>query len=197
MGLGITQLFYAEKHFHDKIEKIAVFNAHRRRIGGLEKLLCDPIGGSCYLLTTWVLIGLDQNDVRVCGEVDVVNKSGDVVQKNYRHAWVEFKYGYEWYVYDSLLDFITPKDIYYELHQPRKITSTKKRDDLIEPFLNEKYTYRIDNDIWQFKSEKEARDNDSQLDGFVFNALQKGRIHGYFSDIPFLIDAFIAYDPRY
>ena len=149
------------------------------------------------MLTTWVLIGLEHSDVRVCGEIDIVGRSGYASRENYRHAWVEFKRKDDYYVYDPLYDFITPKDIYYELHQPRNITSTKKRDDLIEPFLNEKFAFRVDDNIWQFKSEKEIGYDYNDSDGYIFNALQKGRIHGYFSDIPFTISAFIAYDPRY
>jgi len=190
-----STIFLADKYFRDKIDKIVLYR--KGHLCSLSREIYNPGGGCCYLLTAWVLLGLGPEDTRVCGEVDTFTHGGLRAEKNYKHAWVEFQVKDDCFVYDPLYDFVIPKDLYYEICHPRKITSRKTWREILKQYLNERYAYQIDEEIWQFKSEKETGCDKDEMNGYIFNALQKGRIHGWHIEDDGLIEAFIAYDPRF
>ncbi len=68
---------------------------------------------------------------------------------------------------------------------------------MLKQYLNKRYAFQVDEEAWQFRSEKETSYDKDEMNGCVFNALQKGRIHGWYLKDDGFIEAFIAYDPRY
>ena len=191
-----STIFLADKYFRDKIDKIVLYGTGGH-LYNLSREIYNPRGGFCYLLTAWALLGLGPEDTRVCGEVDVFTHDGQLARKGYKHAWVEFQVKDNYLVYDPLYDFVIPRDLYYEICHPGKITSRKTWREILKQYLNKRYAFQVDEETWQFKSEKETSYDKDEMNGYVFNALQKGRIHGWYLKDDGHIEAFIAYDPRY
>lgn len=191
-----SSIFLADKYFRDKIDKIVLYGTGGH-LYNLSREIYNPRGGFCYLLTVWALLGLGPEDTRVCGEVDTFTCGGGRAEKNYKHAWVEFQAKDDCFVYDPLYDFVIPRDLYYEICHPGKITSRKTWREILKQYLNKRYAFQVDEEIWQFKSEEETGRDKDEMNGYIFNALQKGRIHGRHIEDDGLIEAFIAYDPRF
>lgn len=200
-----SRTFLAEQYFCDCMSgesghsgKVVLFEPRHDRMWSLHKDMYNPRGGHCYLLTVWVLLALQSTDLRLCGTIDTMEREGYRIEKDYEHAWVEFKTKWGEFVYDPLLSYITPREVYYDVCHPRQITSELTQKEMLRPYLSSKYAFKIYEGCWQFKTEKDVRlPEDYEKNGYVFNALQKGRVHGYFEDGSCIISAFIAHDPRY
>lgn len=101
-------------------------------------------GDNCYSYSFCALMGLNSNDYLVRGNIDVRGHF------DYHHGWVEFKYKDNWYVFDSLIYGVTPKDKWYETYKP-KIDYKKSQKEILDTFLNEKNAFKINECFWQFK----------------------------------------------
>lgn len=74
----------------------------------------------CYDHASTILLGLKKNDKCVIG----YGRCGLLAYKKgqqYYHAWNEFEYNGEWFVYDNQNDKIYEKEYYYSIIQPKII----------------------------------------------------------------------------
>ena len=154
---------------------------------------------TCYSYSFYALMGLKPNDYLLRGNIDMRG------YLNYHHGWVEFLYKDEWYVFDSLILGITPKNEWYSYYKPR-IDYKKSRKEILDTFLNEKNAFKINECFWQFKYyvTNEGKDHYSPEDfekfvrpfnkanGFIPALLMYARLQ--LSSYTNEITRFIAYD---
>ena len=126
-------------YFFKKISKVYCKNvyvsypSHMSLIKGYGKLIPFNIGfmkkklkykgwvkqslGVCYEHSSSILLGLNMQDKCVIGKCDYNNNA------NFYHAWNEFMYNGEWFVFDCGDNHIYEKDKYYKTVNPTIIES--------------------------------------------------------------------------
>lgn len=188
----------AAEYFETKMKKIYLLNRHTGEVTGFYGRHLNPKGRDCYFLTVLALMGLKKEDKRYCGMIDTTPLPHRQSIKDYKHSWVEYRFDEEVFVYDPLFSSAIPQSVYYEMCKPRKVTSNRTQVEVLKPYLNNRYAYRLGNADWQFKKidEKTVDKNLEESTKYIFSALQRGRLMGYFDDSDCEILSFIAYDPR-
>lgn len=185
-----------EQYFAQRMqEKIFLLN---RRTGNTSNFWQHRVNfkeGYCYFLSVLALLGLENNDRRVCGTIDTIPRESYTVEKNYQHAWVEFTVGDKKYVYDPLVNYVVPYENWAKLCKPRGITSSLTQKELVVSHLSDKYAYKISGNIWQFKAENEGPKDETGDDRNIFKALARGNLTGTFEDEKCEVSTFIADEP--
>ncbi|MCR5832741.1 MAG: hypothetical protein K6G36_02270 [Candidatus Saccharibacteria bacterium] len=196
------EMLEAESMFIDALKSVKLVNKNgaMSSLSLVENRLNDH-GGFCYYLTALVLMALSEGH-RICGTIDTMPRQGFRQTKDYKHAWVEFEYGENWYVYDSLYEHIIPREEWYEMCNPRQIISDLTLEQVMKKYLRKQYACKIAENIWVFKSEKDIPERCREADkgdGFFFNSIQKGYLmfNYYDFDNSYFTKTFIAYDGRY
>ena len=190
-------LYLADQYFAKQMQKVWLLNRYTGDRCDFYQHRQNAGGGYCYFLSALALMGLKETDLRVCGTIDTIPVTGYRENKNYQHAWVEFETGEGLFVYDPLTEHIIPKDVYYGICNPREITSEVTLAEMLDTYLTDKYAYRITDNVWQFKAKRDAFKRDENNDKFIFSALQKGHLTGYFENDHHGVIIFIADEPRY
>ena len=132
----------AWEHFLKKTHKVYVERC--TKIESFEEYLSHRYRDNCYYYSAYALMGLEPQDRLVRGVIDLK------YYKNYRHGWVEFTFENEEYVFDSRLEYVVPKQEYYNHFNPR-IDYKKSQEEILKEFLNERCATKITEGFWQFK----------------------------------------------
>ena len=188
------KLWFADQYFAKQMQKITILRGDGTYSYGFHEIRANTGGGRCYQFTVWALLALRDNDRRCCGAIDTIEIDGYRRNADYEHAWVEFMLGDgSYFVYDPLLDHVAPRDIWYELCKPRDITSSKTKRELLPRYMTPDYAYEISGDTWQFKRAKDVpKEEDCAENGYVFQALEKGHMIGWFSGDSIEVSRFFA-----
>ena len=188
----------AAEYFEEKMGKIYLLNKYSGEITGFYGRHLNPKGRDCYFLTVLALLGLEKNDKRRCGTIDTMPGKNRQTVKDYKHSWVEYSFDDEIFVYDPLIGCAIPQELYYDRCNPRKATSTRTQVEVLKPYLNTRYAYRFGSTDWQFKPINTGiiDENLEETVKYIFSALQRGRLIGYFDDDECDVVSFTAYDPR-
>ena len=165
----------AHNYFHDKIrEKVLVV------LGGkMRDYFSIPAQEWCYYLSAWAVMGLDSDDLRVVGTIDETPTYGRKHPNDYKHAWVEFQFEGEWYVYDSSKRHVYLRDDYYDRYHPRKITSRLTQNEILQLYLKPEYTYTGKEGydyIFKNLSDEERR-KQIEDDGYLLDTLSRGHLY--------------------
>lgn len=185
------------EYFEARMRNIYLLNRHTGGMINFYKNCLNPTGKYCYFLSVVALMGLLKGDKRFCGTIDPMPRPGYQKVENYKHSWVEYVYNNEVFVYDPLFGPAIPRDSYYKNCNPRKITSKRTQVEVLKPYLNSQFAYKITDTIWQFKSKQSTETNATEKsNGYIFSALQKGHLIGHFEDAECDIISFIADEPR-
>lgn len=174
-----TQLYKANQYFKSAIESVFVEN--NGIIKPFSEYCYQPRGGSCYYYSTWALMGLKSGDYRICGTIDVPARPGFKATPDYRHAWVEFQYENEYYIYDSMESLVYPFAVWVESRHPRAITFRMTRAEILDRVLHPAFAYSVDEYIWQLKSTEELPKCFAKKDsGWLSSALSYAHLyHSY------------------
>ena len=165
----------AHNYFHDRIRAkvLVVLN------GKMRDYFSIPAQGWCYYLSAWAVMGLDSDDLRVVGTIDETPTYGRKHPNDYKHAWVEFQFGGEWYVYDSSKRRVCLRDDYYDRYHPRKITSKLTQNKILRMFLKSEHVYigkegydYVFKDLSVEEDKKQTED-----DGYLLDALSRGHLY--------------------
>ena len=188
-----TALWRADQYFAKQMQKITILKGDGSRFYDFHEIRVNKGGGRCYQYTVWALLALNDGDCRYCGTIDTIEDGGYRRSKNYEHAWVEFTVEDDIYLYDPLLDHVVPHDIWYELCNPRNITSKLTKRELLEHYMTPDYAYEVSVDTWQFKRAKDVpAEENPEASGNIFQALDKGHLIGWFSAGPLHVSRFFA-----
>lgn len=188
----------AEDYFTNKMKKIKVITS-RGDVISFGSDCYNPKGGRCYYLTGHAIMGLEDEDKRVCGVIDVFPEHGRRQEADYTHAWVEFKSNDEhWYVYDPMVNFIIPRELWYKACKPRNIFSELTLRQILDEFVNSKYAHKVDNSTFVFRSLNAERrkpyehEINNKENGYLFNTLCNGYLEVYSSN-PVYVSSFIVH----
>lgn len=185
------------EYFEERMQKIHLINASNGEVNGFFGQHLNPRGRDCYFLTVLALLGLRNEDRRFCGMIDPMPRSGYQTVKDYLHAWVEYRFEDEIFVYDPLVGCSIPQDDYYNICKPRKVSSKRTLVEMLKPYIISRYIYRLSKNTWVFKAREEAFDEVLEESvKYVFSALQLGYLVGDFDGSECKVSMFIANDPR-
>ena len=186
------------EYFKDSTSKIYLLNKHSGVVSKFYGHHLNPKGGECYFLTVLAIMGLKREDQRFCGTIDTIARPNRQIVKDYKHSWVEYTFENEVFVYDPLVGCAIPQDVYYDKCNPRRIRSRRSQIEVVKPYVNSHYAYKIASADWQFKAHSKdiIDENQEKTACFIFSALQRGRLIGHFDDSDCEIISFIASDPR-
>ena len=186
------------EYFKESVSKIYLLNKHSGVVNKFYGHHLNPKGGECYFLTVLAVMGLQREDRRFCGIVDTIAKPNRQTVKDYKHSWVEYSFNNETFVYDPLVGCAIPQEMYYTKCNPRKVKSRRSQIEVIKPYINSHYAYRIASADWQFKAHSKdiIDENQEKNTCFIFSALQRGRLIGHFDGNDCEVVSFIASDPR-
>lgn len=187
-----TSVYQAEDYFAERTKNIYLLNRKTGAITSFYHNRTSPIGRYCYFLSVLAILGLQKDDLRLCGVIDTMPREGYQRVEDYKHSWVEFEFNGEVFVYDCLLNYLVPKDVYYGVCKPRLISSKRTLVEVLKPYLSSQYAYRIGGISWQFKK----KDDLNNGNGYIFSALQRGHLIGYFDGDECEVISFIADEPR-
>ena len=188
----------AAKYFKERMEKIYLLNKHSGEVTGFYGRHLNPKGRDCYFLTVLAVLGLEKTDKRRCGTIDTMPTMNRQIVKDYKHAWVEYRFDDAVFVYDPLIGCAIPQEVYYDKCKPRQVASTRTQVEVLKPYLDSRYTYRLGSTDWQFKTIKTdvVDEKVEKSVYYIFSALQRGRLMGHFDGDDCEVVSFIAYDPR-
>ena len=188
---------YAQEYFEERMKKIYLVDLKNNEVNGFFGRHLNLKGKYCYYLTVLALLGLEKDDKRYCGMIDTMLRPGYERRKDYLHSWVEYHFEGEFFVYDPLVGCSIPQDAYYNICSPRKITSQRTQVEMLKPYTNSRYAYRLSDTVWAFKRKNDVPD-DAQEEAakYIFSALQLGRLVGRFDDTDCKVLMFEAMDPR-
>ena len=187
----------AERYFIGKMKIVKEIN-NRNNVFDFIDDCYNPRGGKCYHLSAHAIIGLGDEDKRICGVINTFPEDGAKQEENYTHAWVEFKApDDQWYVYDPMVNFIVPRELWYKTCKPREIFSELTRCQILEKFLKPRFAVKLDEHNYVFKSVYSknykgfANEIDNKKNGYLFNALSRGiiKVSHYQS---YFVDSFIV-----
>ena len=172
----------ATRYFLEKTKKVYVERCNVKGIETFQEYLNEGYCDNCYYYSAYALMGLNCNDFLVRGEIDLSGNG----YRNYAHGWVEFIFEGTEFVFDSRIEGIVPKKLYYENFKP-EITFKKSQHDILKQYLTTEHAIQITRNMWQFKNHIDNNyDN-----GYVLNALRLSRIEIGTNEN---ITRFIAYD---
>lgn len=187
--------FLADEYFRHQMDNILIVDER-----GAEKFLEADSHGKCYHFSTWALLGLQKDDLRLVGTIDTFPNEGYNRSKDYKHAWVEFRttetYGNAWFVYDPLYSMIVPRDVWYEACKPREIISRLTQQEVVKKYMDPKYAYTIREGMsCVFKNTDDVpEESNNKKNGYLFNALSEGYLFGRLgSEKYFFTSYFIAH----
>ena len=194
------QAYLAEQYFCEQMSKIKIVDNHKNVLKFINNCY-NPRGGECYHMSAHAIMGLEDEDKRICGIIDTFPENGCRQTKDYTHAWVEFKTADGgWYVYDPLLKHITPRELWYKVCKPRKIFSELTLRQILNKFVKTKYAHAIDKNTYVFRSIYAEKKEDyepykseinNEKNGYLFNALSRGYLETYYHE-PITVSSFIV-----
>ena len=104
----------ASRYFLEKTKKVYVERCNVKGIETFQEYLNEGYCDNCYYYSAYALMGLNCNDFLVRGEIDLSGNG----YRNYAHGWVEFIFEGTEFVFDSRIEGIVPKKLYYENFKP-------------------------------------------------------------------------------
>ena len=171
-----TALEKAKDYFVDRMnERVLVVYK-----GKPISLFSVPAQGMCYYLSAWAIMGLENGDKRVVGTINESRRLKP--SRDYKHAWVEFKYRGRWYIYDSRDREVYTRKDYKHFYEPRNITSKLTQTEIFELYLKPKHAYTIKKGYDYVFKKRPDTDYGEEEDGYLRDALSRG--HLYVSSCP-------------
>ena len=187
----------ATRYFLMQTKKIYII--HLDKVMTFKELLECGYKTSCYAYSLYALLGLNEDDFLVRGEINI---SKD--QPNYSHGWTQFKYQDKEYIFDSLQSEIIEKEKWEKRYAP-KVLYKKSQKEILDEYLTDIYSFQAKIDeyssIYQMKSLKDIEKDFPELKNFdvlrekledpslemIFNYLTLARIEIYNDEVSMAI----------
>lgn len=187
----------AQEYFEERMKKIYLEDLKNHQINEFLGRHLSFKGKYCYYLTVLALLGLERDDRRYCGIIDTMPRPRYERRTDYLHSWVEYHFENEFFVYDPLVGCSIPQEVYYDTCKPRKVTSQRTQVEMLKPYVNNRFAYRISDTIWVFKQKDSTVDKiQEESVKYIFSALQLGQLVGNFEGTDCEVGMFVAVDPR-
>ncbi len=111
----------AWEYLQNRMEMVTVKNVP------LNKLLQNPENGMCYFYSSFIILGLSDEDRLVRGRR---SSSLNDISKWFERGWVEFEFGGEWWVFDEPYKMPIKKEKWYNL-KPYFVQMTVEKQNLL------------------------------------------------------------------
>lgn len=121
MAIKQNYVEMANQHFLNQMEKVSVRRAEYNVVETFIEYLSHRYRTNCYNYSAYAIMGLDENDKLVRGDICLPNDAWRWCNGGYGHGWVEFLYGGEEFVFDSRCKSIMLKSEWYKMFKPEKL----------------------------------------------------------------------------
>lgn len=151
-----------ETYFEKQMEKISVQRAEYGVVETFEGYLAHRYKTSCYFYSAFAIMGMKNDDKLVRAEIRLPEDDWMWKDGGYDHAWVEFCYKGQEYVFDCRCVGIVLKSSWYEHFQPENPEKIAKQQ-ILEKLLSLQGTTIGDDGSYQIPELNESGDVSNQI----------------------------------
>lgn len=116
-----------DRYFNMRMKNIFVERVEYKVVETFDRYLAHRYRTSCYWYSEYALLGLNENDLLVRGDITL---DGDCIWCNggYNHGWVELSYNGKIYVFDSRCIGLVPKEEWYRRFKPENLIKKTQKE---------------------------------------------------------------------